>query len=94
MLQDPISAMGLLAAVEAAHCRARRVGLFEAAKAWIDGRTEVRLERERRETLSTVLDRLPVGTEMIDRDAAGRVRILRIPARSQCSVVVVRGNGR
>ncbi|ALG06261.1 hypothetical protein [Kibdelosporangium phytohabitans] len=82
--------MSTLDNVDAVHGRARRAGIFDVLKAWADGRTEVRLERERRKTLDLVLDRLPDGTEMIDRDAAGRLRIIRIPIRTVCTAVVVR----
>jgi hypothetical protein len=94
VLQDPVSAVGLLAAVDPAHRRARRVGLFEVARAWIDGRTEVRLEQERRQTLTAILDQLPPGTEMIDRDAAGRVRIIRIPTCAVPAALVQGGRDR
>jgi hypothetical protein len=94
VLQDPVGTVGLLAGVEPTHRRARRAGLFDVVRAWVDGRTEVRLEREWRQTMSVALDRLPAGAEMINQDAARRVRILRIPARPSCTAVVLRGNDR
>lgn len=90
MLEDAGRAVGLFAAVETGHHRARRTGLFGVAKAWVIGRAEVRIERERRETLATVLDRLPPGAEMIERDSAGRLRIIRTPLCTGCGVVTRR----
>jgi hypothetical protein len=90
VLEDAGRAVGWFAAVETDHRRARRTGLFDVAKSWVVGRAEVRIERERRETLATVLDRLPPGAEMVDRDSAGRLRIIRTPLCTGCSVVTRR----
>jgi hypothetical protein len=58
-------------------CRAS--GMWQAIRAYIEGRNAVNLEKERRITLLTVPLALPPGTEVCDLRADGSLLQLRVP---------------
>lgn len=55
-------------------------GMCQVMRGWVEGRQARLFERERRATLRTVPQTVPLGTTIIDRRADGSILEVRVPA--------------
>jgi hypothetical protein len=64
-------------------------GLWRVLIVRICGRTAIELERERNRATVTAIKLLPVGAELLEYEAAGRLRVIRMPEPTSPPLVVM-----